>query len=216
MISIISDIEIAESYIQRQGGEYYGDSIRDRVMNKILERNGVTKASFDSTMTWYGKNIDDYSMLLTKVEAELEKRRKSSTGKPATDEATDFWPYSRHYLLTSSMASDGLQFNIPVSEISRGSRINLKLRANAPINGQCLLGIVYADGSKGYNSFPMYGQNQVDVTLQSDTAINIKRIFGNLKFSGMESGHILVDSISLKELAPDSTKFYEIGSLKRF
>lgn len=60
MVRLIADIEVAEVYMQQHNSGYYNDSVRDSAVQWALERHGLTKADFDSTMTWYGRNIDEY------------------------------------------------------------------------------------------------------------------------------------------------------------
>lgn len=216
MIDIISDIEMADSYMQTHSGAYYSDSVRDRVLAKILDRNGANKQEFDSTMTWYGKNIDDYTLLLGKVEEELDRRRKTATGKTSVDDSPDYWTYSRHYTLSRDMVSDGLNFNVPINDMAKGARINWKLRASSALNGTCMLGMVFDDGSIAYNAMQLYGQNRLDFSVQSDTAKTVKRVFGKLKLTDLYGTQLLIDSVTLRALPPDSTRYFEIGSLRRY
>lgn len=216
MVNLIADIEVAEQYIQGNMPNSYENSFRDRAMNDVLRNRGVSKAEFDSTMTWYGKNIDEYSNLLVKVEQELARRSRNVSSSRAEENRSDYWPYSRYCAYDYHSASNGIRFSTQVEGLPKGGRINWKIHFNRSVDGQGLLGVVYEDGSTNYGTNQLYSSNRFDMTLQSDSSKVVKKIFGSLILDKTGSGRILCDSISLTGLPMDTTKFYEYYSTRRY
>ena len=73
MASLVADLEIAEGYVQTQT---LGDRDGDRLVEYVIEKHGVSREEFDSTMAWYGRNVDVYYDIIPKVEQQLEQRRR--------------------------------------------------------------------------------------------------------------------------------------------
>ena len=72
MASLVADLEIAEGYVQTQT---LGDRDGDRLVEYVIEKHGVSREEFDSTMAWYGRNVDVYYDIIPKVEQQLELKK---------------------------------------------------------------------------------------------------------------------------------------------
>lgn len=217
MVGLIADMEVAESYLQTHNHSYYNDSTRDKVLQYILDRHGLDKAGFDSTMVWYGRNIDEYRDLLSKVDKELQHRAKSVKGT-SLDEIvkSDLWPYSRHYIMSSLSENNLLQFSIPGSDITSGDRLSWEMRINSILEGMALMGVEYENGLKAYTYASTGGTRKMSLNLQTDTSQTIKRVFGQVKVNELSLQPIFIDSVSLKSLPFDSLEYYKINSQRIF
>ncbi len=76
MVQVMVDLQIAEAY-ERSGdaNEYLHGQNRELLGRGVLMEHGVTVEEMDSTIAWYGKNMDEYSKLYKKIDAELNKRQ---------------------------------------------------------------------------------------------------------------------------------------------
>lgn len=217
MVGLIADMEIAEVYMQQHNSGYYNDSIRDSAVQWALDKHGLSKADFDSTMTWYGRNIDDYLNLFGKVDAELAKRQNRAIGETEKNlVSTDLWPYSRHILISENAPSNGLAFSLPLNDIPKGERITWKMRLKGLSSGNVLLGVDYDNGMSSYTYQTQNGNSKIDLTLQTDTAYNVKRVFGYMRTKEDHSLPIWIDSIALQQLPLDSTEYYRIHSQRKY
>lgn len=182
MVRLIADIEVAEVYMQQHNSGYYNDSVRDSAVQWALERHGLTKADFDSTMTWYGRNIDEYRDLYGKVDVELAARQRAVTGMEDTDiVSTDLWPYSRHMIVSANGSSDGLSFSLPSEDIQKGDRITWKMRLKGLSSGNILLGVDYDNGTSSYSYQSQNGMSKGEVMLQTDSALQVRRVYGYVR-----------------------------------
>lgn len=217
MVGLIADMQIAEVYMQQHNSGYYNDSIRDSAVQWVLDKHGLSKADFDSTMTWYGRNIDDYLNLFGKVDAELAKRQNRAIGETEKNlVSTDLWPYSRHILISENAPSNGLAFSLPLNDIPKGERITWKMRLKGLSSGSVLLGVDYDNGMSSYTYQTQNGNSKIDLTLQTDTAYNVKRVFGYMRTKEDHSLPIWIDSIALQQLPLDSTEYYRIHSQRKY
>lgn len=213
MVGLIADMEVAESYLQTHNHSYYNDSTRDKVLQYILDRHGLDKAGFDSTMVWYGRNIDEYRNLLSKVDKELQHRAKSVKGSSLEEIVkSDLWPYSRHYMMSALSENNLLQFSIPGSDITSGDRLSWEMRVNSLLEGMALMGVEYENGIKAYTYASTGGTRKMSLSLQTDTSQTIKRVFGQVKVNELSLQPIFIDSVSLKSLPFDSLEYYKINS----
>lgn len=216
MVNIIADMEVAETYLRSHSTSYYNDSIRDSAVRYVLNRHGMTKADFDSTMNWYGRNIDKYQALFAKVDQELNSRAKKATGKSTDNVKTnDLWPYSRHLFISENSNTNSLVFSIPASDLKKGDRLNWKLRLNTGITGNVMFGVEYDNGTSGYVFQAAGSSKRVEMTLQTDTSLIVRRIFGSFRTSQISDMPLWLDSITLEAVPFDSTQYYR-RNMQRF
>lgn len=218
MIQLIADLETAEVYLRQSESMNYNDSTRDKAVEWVLEKRGITKADFDSTMTWYGRNIDIFQELYAKVDRELAQRQKKATGEEQASVAMDMddlWPYSRHLMISEISGMRNVVFEIPVNEIHKGDRLNLKMRLNGLDYGEVLLAVDYNSGLSAYNHQSLMNNNHIDISLQTDTAQSVKKLYGYVRVKDSTRLPVLIDSIALNRLPLDSAEYYRIHSVRK-
>lgn len=213
MAPVIADLKIADAMFSSR--THGSDENKKAAVEFILKKHGVAREEFDSTMAWYGRNPDAYYELCDLAEKEILVRKKEiSGGSVETVESTDLWPYSRYAMLSPLAASNGIDFSIPVSGIEKGGIIEWKFRANNSISGQSILGVEYESGKKAYLTRNFSEQKKGDISLQTDTAENVTRVFGNMAVDDRRRLPVWLDSIALRALPFDSTRYYSIHSLR--
>lgn len=214
MAPVLADMELAEAYINSMPG--CNPKEREAMMNDIIEKHGLTRSQFDSTMAWYGRNVDAYSDLLDLTDRELKKKSSQKLkGQEAPDSKNtnenDLWTGSRMSVVSPLSGLDSYNFSLPVSELKPGQRLALKMRLSEARGGYIMIGVAYENGTYGYASRGLSGSRRVDLVLQTDTGMRVKSIFGNLQFTDPKPERPLwIDSISLKALDYDSTQYYNI------
>ncbi len=217
MASLVADMEIAEGYLQTQPTGGNREELNRRITEGILEAHGVTRQEFDSTMAWYGRNVDDYYKLDRRTRHELEKRRryyaglKGDAGKEA-EKMENLWPYSRMAMISEQSGSNVLRFSLPMADIKPGSALRWRMRFHNSADAFLLFGVEYADGSMTYLARRASSQRKQEMELQTDTAMKIKRTFGHLYVSKETALPLWIDSISLETLPFDSTQYYRMHS----
>lgn len=237
MAEVVADMEIAEAYVQTRpmpgeegakddaGPETHykkQESYKEMMMSSVLKRHRVSKADFDSSMVWYGRNLDAYYKLDVKVKQNIDKRRhklagiaSSTSGETETEAASDLWPYERMVVIDDNSGSGLLNFSLDGSALRKGESVEWKGRFRNTPDASMMLGVEYKDGTATYVSRVTDGQKKFVINLQTDTALEPSRIFGYLHMNDNNSLPEWIDSIALHALPYDSTQYYRYNSQKK-
>ena len=124
MTALLVDIHRSEAYLTAGSAIFLSDSAKKVLRQSILKKHGVTQAEFDSSLNWYGRNIDEYVKLYANVEKQLDIKLKSAykraetSGEIASNDLDD---------------SQNLWHGTPISRISKNEDLHLisfQLRPN--------------------------------------------------------------------------------------
>lgn len=207
MVELLSDIEIAEAYFNVSAGPKQGVS-KKTLVSSVLKKHGVTQAEFDSTVAYYSRNLDDYYLLYEKVEKNL---RAQNIGTQSTRnlEEDNMWPYSQFASVFDNQITDGITFSIPAQDLQGGTSLEWQMRVSAPQGVEALLGVEYENGSSSFSKKSAAGSRSLKISLQTDTALRPKRIFGTMTVP-VSSMPLWVDSIRLIRQDFDSLTYDRI------
>ena len=196
MVSLMVDMELAEAYVNTQNNLKYHD--REEIGKRVLETHRVSEETLDTTLAWYGRNMDDYSRLFDKVDKELEKRRDKYTELPESKLKTDdLWPYDSHFIISPLSGFDSFSFSITNPEMDKGEIIKLSFFMPNKTSLKGTLGVEYSDGF-GEGTVSTFSKNKVEIELHTDTSKVVSRIFGTMHVNDIKSLPLYLDSISLK------------------
>ena len=202
MVAVMTDIQIAEAY-ERSGeaNEYLYGKDRELLGRGVLMQHGVSIEEMDSTLAWYGRNMDEYSKLYKKIDAELNKRQLKyarSAGESENNRSlADLWPYGRHFVLDQRSVTDGFIVNIPVSDLAPGDKLTWKMVIDGASSRNLTLGVDYENGTSAVNRISNKGFDKwVEMSLQTDSSLTVNRIFAIASFDNPER-RVLIDSIQL-------------------
>lgn len=217
MAPVVADLQLAEAYLQSRPQGVETARNKEALIEYVIEKHGLTRAEFDSTMSWYGRNVDEYRNLYDKVNKELAKRKRKLAGASSAEHETeDLWPYTRQSLISHLSDEDGLRFSIPTAGVTPGQRLELKMRLRSGVAGSTTFGVEYDNGAMAYTYKPVSGSRRLKVSLQTDTALTVKRIFGNFSVTDRSDLPLWIDSIYLHALPYDSLEYYQINSQRLY
>lgn len=119
MKDLIIDVKIAEAMLDFNSHVYNDSSSRINLYNSVFKKHGVTQALYDSSLMWYGKNLEIYIQVFDQAVKEINRQLELN----ATDEVHDvisvglqdsvnIWPYSSKHTLASSDLNPVMVFNI--------------------------------------------------------------------------------------------------------
>lgn len=210
---VLADMYIASAWLDRNNAEYPGDSARLTLREAVLKSRGVTQEQLDTTMSWYARNPKEYRELCEAVVKRIEKVQGESFPMDVMAEQTDgadLWPYPSAALLSPLSPTDGIVFNLDVDDLEPGDRLTLHARqiGTAPLN--TLLGVVYDDGSRHYQSRQSRNGGVVDLIVQTDSARKVSRVFGKLTVRNRRDLPMMMDSISLTHAPMNRDLYYQI------
>lgn len=211
MVNLLADIEMADAYYNTQPPGANRPS-RKAITDAVLQKHGISEAEMDSTIAYYGRNLDEYYALYEKVGTKLKRQAGMATeGMERTTD--DIWPYNRFAAIFPNQLTEGMTFSIPADDLEPGNSLEWSLRLTSGEGIEALLGVEYANGVSTYVKRNVNGK-KIDITLQTDTAMTARRIFGVLNVPG-KNLPVWADSISLVKVDFDSLAYSTIRSQKK-
>lgn len=206
MVNLMVDMELAEGYINTQNNLTSHD--REDIGKRVLESHGVSEETLDTTLAWYGRNMDSYSELFEKVDKEIEKRRKKyiEIDRVEVRETGNLWPYGDHMVLSPLSGRDALTFSILYPEIEKGEVLNFSLFLPNSSSVKTTLGVEYTSGG-GEAIVTNSSRNKIEVELQTDSSRMVSRIFGTMHLKDTKSLPLYIDSISIKGTPIDTLNY---------
>ena len=207
MVNLLVDMEIAEAYTNTQS--YATSEERIDLGKQVLEAHGVSEETLDTTLAWYGRNMDDYSKLFDKVDKELLKRKKKYTEVPEAmlAHSDNLWPYGEHLLISDLSAQEALTFSFPISEMEKGKILGFSMYLPNQTNIKSTFGVEYKDGTGEAGVHSVSTKNNIKVTLQTDTAKEVALIFGSMILREANNFPVYIDSISITTEPFDSLNY---------
>lgn len=217
LVELLADLETGEAYARRPEAGLPQD--RDSIGLGILAAHGVSPEQLDSTLGWYGRNLDDYAELYDKVDRELSRRLAKASARQEGEEqgATDLWNGSRFFRVTPADLSETALLDLREPGLERGQVVEWKMRLTGQSQAVMTLGVEYSDGESRYQVQNLYAERRSGVTLPTDTARDVVRLFGTLSIPLTPSSEpLLIDSITLRALPMDSTQLFRVRHQQKF
>ena len=208
MVSLMADMEIAEAYSNQQTG---GRTTKQKIElgRSVLAAHGVTPEELDTTLAWYGRNLDEYSKLFEKVDKEILKRKERYVEKDFDTEklADNIWPYSNHLILSPLSGQDALVISLGEPPVNGGEKLNLSFSLPNRTNMKGLLGVDYSDGTSESINSVFNGKAKVEMNLQIDTAKTVSRMFGVFSVKDKKDLPLYIDSLKITTLPFDTIEY---------
>lgn len=207
MVNLLVDMELAESYVNTQGSSSF--QARIDLGEKVLAAHGVSEESLDTTLAWYGRNMDEYSALYEKVDKELEKRRKKYTEIPGEiiKNSDNLWPYPDHLILSPMSGFDSFIFSFNNPGIEKGDKIDFSFFLPNSVGLKTTIGVEYEEGKGEAISSNLSSKKKIELEFQTDTLLTVARIFGVMQVKDLKSLPLYIDSISFKTEPFDSLTY---------
>lgn len=217
MVEIMADIQIAEAY-ERSGkniDQNMQGSNRELLGLGVLMQHGVTEEQMDSTLAWYGRNMDEYAKLYEKVDrrlAKLQQKYAKAAGEVENQgPRSDIWPYGRHFVVDRNQLTDGLVVNIPVPNLSAGDRLIWKMRIHGASSRHLTLGVEYDNGRMEIvDNMSRDMEPWVETMLQTDTLSTVTNIFAILQLEH-SAPRVFIDSIQLIHYPFSIEEYHKAG-----
>lgn len=212
MVDLLVDVHKSEAVIALNHHQYPTDEKKRIVREAVYMRHHTTKADFDSSMVWYGNNLDDYMEIYKRVIdklneennaiKELIKEEEMQVLTQAGD-TVDIWKQQRWHIFDSDKDNNILAFSINSDEnFNRGDRFSLRFHVvNIPPRGdnvQVYMAIRHQDNVIHYTHINAQRSGWNVLNIQSDSINNLKELYGYIAMPPRNDGYIMyIDSIQL-------------------
>ncbi len=218
MARLMVDMHKAEAIYEEAENKYYNDSLKLTLRQSVLQKHNVTPEMFDSTLVWYAHHLevynevyDDVIKILDEEKQELSKSDFTSSAsivsdiapsKPrykTTGDTADIWGRNRMWILLPGFASNVVTFdNKPDKEYKPGDKYELSFKLINPRRGlKVYFGVDYKDGATAYIYRATSKEGWNHYKLQSDSAREVKRVYGYMTYEPRPKDVVYLDSIEL-------------------
>ncbi|MCM1006096.1 MAG: DUF4296 domain-containing protein [Prevotella sp.] len=221
--SLLADLHIAESYsVLGTNGPGIGsmmvseqDSVNKVLRQSVLQEHEVTEAQLDTTLSWYGHNLDKYEEMYELVMEKIAEKQKDLSGSDDESKALPtLWPYGNMQRIAGGKNTAAVvPFEVAGDKIAKGGRIVWEgklINNRGPL--EMYMSVEYEDGSIGYINRTFPGSGRQNISLQTDSSMKVKKLLGYLRVS--QSQPLLLDSVSLRVTPLSPNNYYEIHSVR--
>lgn len=219
-IDLMADMELAEAYSSTAGSGQNSETKRNELGKGILAAHGVTKEELDSTLAWYGRNIDEYALLFDKVDKKILEKKKKILAQSGIEDiektGSDLWPYEAHGMISPLGNSNGWIISIDNPDLNKGDRLQWSMHLLNPMEMKGVLGVEYEDGTSSANLVSINTRPKVEIFLQTDSSKTVKRIYGSLTVRDRKRLPLFADSINLMKLDFDSLDYSKYRTQKKY
>ena len=207
MVDLLTDIHKAEGVVELNRSRYGTDSMRKVMKQSVLMRHGVTQEQFDTSMVWYGHNIEKYievyDDVIARLEAEVAEVEADQGGArvdmAVVGDSADAWPESRMHRYFYGQPDAMVRFNLRRDENWESGDIYtwrfFISRMQSPL--YYALATQYTDGTSDYVTGTVSGQGWNEIVMQLDTARTAQNVYGFATVSPGPAEAAYIDSISL-------------------
>lgn len=212
MKAVLIDMQLAEAMISTDYNKYKEDAEKEALYQAVFRKHDIEQAVYDSSLMWYGRNLDVYMQVYDLVLAELNERQKAlgdvqaSAAPVSKQDSVDIWPRLTY-------------LNFEPHALFNGVTIDIKPETNYPSGSSFVLGMrVWGLNDKMKNRPEIrLSANQGDTiitvndkilhdgyhetTLRTLPTKQVKSVYGFIRLDGKDDStsyfRIYVDSLNL-------------------
>ncbi|MDR1116313.1 MAG: DUF4296 domain-containing protein [Tannerella sp.] len=212
MRAMLYDMQIAEAMVETNYETYKTGDERQTVYDGVFSKHHITQAEYDSSLVWYGENMELYMRIYKLVLKDINDNIASMgdikpnplSGDVSAKDSIDVWIYNRNFTFKPERVFNALTFDIaPQKPYSSGSSYvfslsvwgvspNLKHRPKIRINA------VHADTIISVNK-DITGDGYYEAILKTVATKQVKRVYGHIVINDSDALYhrIYIDDIRL-------------------
>lgn len=207
MAELMADVRVADAVIAVNPTQYSAPGTREALRQAVFDRHGVTKEQFDSSLVWYGHNMNIYQDVADRTIEILEGRLERVNGVVAeaamsvAGDSVDVWQRPSALIVNNFSPSQYITFNLTADRNwQRGDFFTWNARlAVPPVSATWSMTAEYSDGTieTVIASLDVTELNRQSITFFTDTTRTAVALSGWL-YLGVEGRRpVVVDSLSL-------------------
>lgn len=196
MEQLLVDVHMSEGYVERVLKRATNEE-KEQMRNSVYAKHGVTKEQFDTSLMWYGNNLETYMGIYDKVIVTLKNQnnllkneitRQNAQVLTAPGDSVNVWKGEAYHIFGSDISQRLLTFNIVGDEnFKNGDKFTFSARLNTVTAGVspsgiapvATLGVSYKNGVVVSVTETVQPNGVFDITLDTDD-MEVDRLFGNL------------------------------------
>lgn len=219
MADVMADMYVAESVTDVNRTKYYtagNDSLRKVLKQSILQRHGITQELLDSSLMYYGRNLDKYVEVHDLIVEKLEQRLSQSdaamarAGGSMAGDSVNSWPGAPEVIISRRSPQQMLTFAlIPDDNWEKGDQYVWSIKTlNMRLPGSWMMAVDYPEGITEYTHGQFQGEGLNQLRLITDSTRMPTRIYGSLTVNPARGEIIYLDSINLTRKRVDRQNYH--------
>lgn len=218
MQGVMTDMYLAEAMVGIDYQTYKSDSMKQALYESVFRKHGITQAMYDSSLMWYGKNLDVYMEIYGRMIKDLDSRVDAlgdiqAEAVSSSRDSIDIWPRRTYLTLSADQLFNGTTFDIrPKENYSSGSIFVLGMHVWGLEKEMKHRPEIHIAVDQGDTTVVVTDRVQTDgyheTVLRSVPVKKVKRVYGSIRLDngGMHYYKVFLDSLNLMR--------YNYGSYK--
>lgn len=210
MQRVVKDMMIAQSMTSGDSKSYPNNETKLALYEGVFRKYGITRAQYDSSLVWYGRNLDIYMKVYERVLADLDKDIKAlgdvqaDAGPVSNRDSVNIWPRRPYLILHPEGLFNGVVFDSrPETSYSSGSIFALGMQVWGLPKGMRHLPEIRLSADQGDTTITVNERIGRDgyheIWLKTLPTKRVKRVYGYIRLDNSASDYakIYIDSLSL-------------------
>lgn len=212
---LLIDIHKAEAYMENNKYLANNKMAQDSVKNSIFAKHNVTSAEFDTSVVWYGANLEMYIEVYDKVIQKLQEENNSLLalmnnqkdmfiGMTRSGDTVNIWNRNSHYIFEGKLNNNLLTFTVPYDDNFKDEdmfklKFKITSRNESLYPAQVILAIKESKDSTKFAKKNVVMNGWDSIELKSNGSI--RRVMGSFYVPAIPEWKIThIDSISLERI----------------
>lgn len=210
MQSVLLDMLLAEAMTEIENKTYQTDTMKLALYESVFRKHGITRELYDSSLVWYGRNLDIYMDVYERVSNDLDARLnrlgdvQADAAPVSNQDSVDIWPRRPFFTLSPKAVFNGVTFDIkPEKNYTSGSVFVLGMRvwglnSKSSDKPEIHLSAVQSDTIATVHR-KIEKDGYYETILRTKPTKQVRRVYGYIRMGGTDSSYykIYVDSLSL-------------------
>lgn len=212
MKAVLIDMQLAEAMISTDSKKYSDDAEKEALYQSVFRKHKIEQAVYDSSLVWYGRNLDVYMQVYDLVLAELNERQKAlgdvqaNAAPVSKQDSVDIWPRLTYLTLEPNALFNGIAVDIkPETNYPSGSTFVLGMRVWGLNDAMKNRPEIRLSANQGDTIITVNDKILRDgyheTTLRTLPTKQVKSVYGFIRLNGKDDStsyfKIYVDSLSL-------------------
>lgn len=210
MQTVMTDMLLAEAMIGADYKQFKEDAPKEALYQSVFRKHGITQADYDSSLVWYGRNLDIYMKVYERVLADLNKQVadlgdiQADAAPVSNRDSVNIWPRRSFMALQPKALFNGTIFDIkPETNYSSGSIFVLGTRIWGLSGKETYAPEVRLSADQGDTIVTV--SNRLDKDGYHETVLKtlptkkVRRVYGYIRLDHTDAAYykIYIDSLNL-------------------
>ena len=194
MQNILTDMHLADAMISLDPYNFENDEEKKTLYQSVFDKHRVTEAVYDSSLVWYGKNLEVYMQVYNMALADVKKKiEEIGIIEPEirisdNEDIMDIWSLDKYHAFYPSSLSNNLIFNFkPEEDYSSGSIFVFGLQVVGLVSGMQSPVEVHLSAEQNDTTIILKSYITSDgyheMILKTIAINRVKRIYGYVRFN---------------------------------